>query len=403
MSNLSKSFDDAFERQKLILKSHIEGGTRYKKYTATHALKFTEDLQIRCKKIVDSDDPNRWNTLKVFLEYNKDFMETQKDLAEALLNVRDKTAAIKLLEYYQTNKFKGFVVHGVGDDDPTGLIKVAAEDELHFIDDLKAERGSMDDLYSWDLFNKTDFFTKLNLELVGRLIYAVSLYQERRKMSNSQLKHRLAQLKERLVNSIKLYKNECETKIKEAKIEIDRAKQHKKEDPSDFHLTNVMSEPGDGDAVTTNANLNIQLAEETIVFGEELEHTVDLFGKTEDPRVVHDLYDALKQHLPKLESEYEKIPKPTTVFGLHDANTRENDLIYIKRHWINKKMNIVKSLLKLFPDGAEFGTELQEIVTGGRKRTGRKRSGKKRKRTGRKRSGKKRTVGKKRKSTTRRK
>ena len=41
-----------------------------------------------------------------FLAYNKDFMETQKDLAEALLNIRDKTDAIKRLEYYQTNKFK---------------------------------------------------------------------------------------------------------------------------------------------------------------------------------------------------------------------------------------------------------------------------------------------------------
>jgi hypothetical protein len=209
-----------------------------------------------------------------------------------------------------------------------------------------------------------------------------------------------SQLNRHLVNSIQLYKKECEKKIEKAKIEIDKAKKHKKEDTLDFHWTNVMSEPDDGDAVTTNANLNIQLAQETIVFGEELEHTVDVLGKTEDPRVVHDLHDALKQHLPKLKSEYEKIPKPTTVFGLHDANTRGNDLIYIKRNWIETKMNMVKSLLKLFPDGAQFGTELKEIVTGGRKRTGRKRSGKKCKRTGV--SGKKRSS-KKRKSTTRRK
>ena len=130
-----------------------------------------------------------------------------------------------------------------------------------------------------------------------------------------------------------------------------------------------------------------------------------------DPRLLPDVYNTLKQHLDKLKSEYEKIPKPSSY-------SRENDLIDIKIHWIQEKMKMVNLLLHKIPDDdiaalranarKEPAREVEITIDafppheqlGGRRC---KRSGKKR--TGRKLSGKKRgrRTNKKRKSTTRRK
>ena len=182
----------------------------------------------------------------------------------------------------------------------------------------------------------------------------------------------------RLSNVIDLYKSHFEKKIADAKDEIIQAKDYKKENPVDWTMTNVMGEPSDGSARITNAELNIKLAEETIIFGEELENTfivlerVDL-DHVDNLRVVSQLHDALKQHLTKLELEYKKIPESSS------WNQRESDLNDIKKFWITAKINMVKSLLSWFKkDDPEFGTELQEF-NGGRRR---KRTGKKRSRSG---------------------
>ena len=179
-------------------------------------------------------------------------------------------------------------------------------------------------------------------------------------------------LKRRLDQLIQWYKHECEKKIASAKDEIIEANEWKQSHPVDWAMTNVMGEPSDGTARIDNAELNIQLAEETINFGEELENTFKVLDSNGDPRVLPDLYNALKKHLDKLESESEEIPEESRV------KRRTNDLNDIKRFWIKTKINMVKSLLKKFPDGADFGTELQDF-NGGRRR---KRTGKKRGRSG---------------------
>ena len=99
--------------------------------------------------------------------------------------------------------------------------------------------------------------------------------------------------------------------------------------------------------------------------------------RLQEPSELHNL---LKTNLVKLHSELANIKD--SVF----SNTSVNN---IKRMYVKIKLEYVIGLLKMFPETFAPYEQL-----GGRKR--------KCKRTGRKRSGKKRTVGKKRKSTTRR-
>ena len=180
-------------------------------------------------------------------------------------------------------------------------------------------------------------------------------------------------LKRHLDYWIKSYRHKIEQKIEEAQSELKAADDYKKENPGDWFMTNALSEPGDGTARINNAELNIRLAKETIDLGEDLENTFDVLGKSEDPRLLPNLHNKVKQHLTKLESESEKIPEESRWNG-----ARTNDLNDIKRFWIKAKIDMVKKLLKSFPDGAEFGTELQEFksstTNGGRrhKRTGKK-------------------------------
>jgi len=202
--------------------------------------------------------------------------------------------------------------------------------------------------------------------------------------------------------------DECNDAITEAESEITEANHWKKEHPVDWAMTNALSEPDDGSARITNAELTIRLAQETIVFCEELKNTFMILGNNNDPRLLPDVYNTLKQHLDNLKSEYEKIPKPSSF-------SRGNDLIDIKRHWIKEKMEMVNSLLQKIPDddiaalraNARKEPARQAEITidafspheqlGGRRC---KRSGKKRTRV----SGKKRgRTSKKRKSITRRK
>jgi hypothetical protein len=202
-----------------------------------------------------------------------------------------------------------------------------------------------------------------------------------------------SEFKLKLEKVIELYKVECTQRIEKANQEIEIAQEYKKKNPLDWKWTNVMGEPGDGDAMITNAQLNIQLAEETISLGDELNHAVNLHYNTENPReiVIHDLHKELKRHLTELESAYNEIPKPSKFLG-NVLNTRGNDLIDIKRFWTKAKMNMVISLLNVLPANVEFGIELQQIGTGGRrcKRTGRKRTGVSGKKRGRRRTNKKR-------------
>jgi hypothetical protein len=188
---------------------------------------------------------------------------------------------------------------------------------------------------------------------------------------------KLLSLDLRLRNVIKSYKSLFEKKIASAKDEIIQAKDYKKENPVDWTMTNIMGEPSDGSARITNAELNVKLAEETIIFGEELENTFIVleredYDHVDALRVVSQLHDALNQHLTKLELEYKKIPESSW-------NQRESDLNDIKKFWIRAKIIMVTSLLTWFKkDDPEFGTELQEF-NGGRRR---KRTGKKRSRSG---------------------
>ena len=205
--------------------------------------------------------------------------------------------------------------------------------------------------------------------------------------------------------------DECNAAIEEAKSEITEANRWKKEHPVDWAMTNALSEPDDGSARITNAELTIRLAQETIVFCKGLKNTVMILGNNDDPRLLPDVYNALKQHLDNLKSEYEKIPKPSSFLGGHDLNTRGNDLIYIERHWIKEKMKMVNSLLQKIPDD-----DIAALRANARKEPARQAEitidafppheqlgGRRCKRTGV--SGKKRgrRTNKKRKSTTRRK
>jgi len=60
--------------------------------------------------------------------------------------------------------------------------------------------------------------------------------------------------------------DECNDAITEAESEITEANHWKKEHPVDWAMTNALSEPDDGSARITNAELTIRLAQETIVF-----------------------------------------------------------------------------------------------------------------------------------------
>jgi hypothetical protein len=204
--------------------------------------------------------------------------------------------------------------------------------------------------------------------------------------------------------------DECEKEIDQANVEIEN--ESTVDSDWTYYWTDVMGESEDGSAQKTNAELKIMLAEETIVFCEELINSVvSILGNNPDsrllPDVYTDVYTTLKKHLDNLTSEYSKIPKNT------GWDVRTNDVNDIRRYWIEKKMKMVNELLQkmsaielddfVSTKPSETPSELEERerqkrIAASKGFTAGKR-GRRRKRSGRK---CKRTIGKKRKCITRR-
>ena len=187
MANFTKIFGNEFESQELMLNPFLKG-THNENEMAKHALKFTQDLRVRCKNIVDSDKPNWQNILKVFLEYNQYLKEIQTELADQLndeylkvpVDDTDYTPIMMNVLSKPERELKGFVDHGIYKASPelselSELIKVMAQDELTFIESLKEKFEEPSPSNLFDLIKNLKKFADLNLEFVKRLIYAFKL------------------------------------------------------------------------------------------------------------------------------------------------------------------------------------------------------------------------------------